>query len=251
MAIENLAQDYTGQPVLFLETKVDVNYTDPLYLRQGRWWDAFGGGSVTLPLVMVDSGHDISNGFEDFQTVYSAMVDASLARPPQAQLSAMVTRVGDGLHVEMDVTNTSGITLGWDNTATAWVIVYEVFDAPGTESLTSRYVRAVVDQAITTDLADGATATYNLDVPPLSGVVWDNLHAVVLVDYLPADSTGAFDMLQALQVDRDILSVGVDPFVLSMGANPGMITVAVEGAAPRSISVDLCVGSRSSVPICR
>jgi len=202
LAIEELADDYAGQPVLFLETKVDVNYSDPLYLRQYRWWNAHGGGSITLPMTMVDSGHEISNGYlDDFNGVYSAMVDGSLARPPLAQLSANVTRVGDGLHVEMDVTNTSGVTLGWDNSATAWVIVYEVFDTPGDESLTSRYVRAVVDYAIATDLADGATASYSLDVPALSGVVWDNLRAVVLVDYLPSGSAGAYDMLQALQVE--------------------------------------------------
>jgi len=153
-------------------------------------------------MVMVDSGHDYSYGYENFMTNYSAMVDTSLARPPLAQITADVSRVDNHVHVEADVTNKSGVTLGSSNSATVWVIVYEVFDAPGAESLTSRYVRTTARQAITTNLADNATASFNLDTPDLSGVVWDNLHVVILVDHLPTGSTEQFDTLQA--IDKDI-----------------------------------------------
>ena len=75
-------------------------------------------------MVMVDSGHDYSYGYENFMTNYSAMVDTSLARPPLAQISADVSRVDNHVHVEADVTNKSGVTLGSSNSATVWVIVY-------------------------------------------------------------------------------------------------------------------------------
>ncbi len=186
-----------------MESIVDVSsWSDPLALRLLRWWSAYPGSSVSLPMVMVDSGHDYSYGYENFMTNYSAMVDTSLARPPLAQITANLSRVGDHVHVTTEVTNKSEVTLGSSNSATVWVIVYEVFEAPGAESLTSRYVRTTVRQAISTNLANNATATFTLDTPDLSGVVWNNLRAVVLVDYLPAGSTEQFDTLQA--IDKDI-----------------------------------------------
>lgn len=200
MVVEDLAQDYAGQPVLFLETDVDSNV---LTGRNNRWWTAFGGGSVSLPMVMVDSGYAISYGYENFHTVYTGMINAALTRPAKAQLSASVQRVGDGLSVHVYVTNQSGVSLGSSNDATMWVIVYETFaEAPGdTERLTKRYVRALASQGISPALADDASASYNLDVDPLSGVVWENLRIVVLVDYLPAGLSPAYESLQAIQVD--------------------------------------------------
>jgi hypothetical protein len=200
VVVEDLAQSYAGQPVLFLETDVD---SDVLTGRQGRWWAAFGGGSVTLPMVMVDSGYAYSNGYENFQIVYTSMVNTSLARPTLAQLTASVQRVGDALSVNVTVTNQSGVTLGSSNGATVWIIVYETFaDAPGaTERLTTRYVRALASHGITPNLANGVSASYYLDVAALSGVVWDNLHVVALVDYRPGGLSGAFDTMQAIQVD--------------------------------------------------
>ena len=168
--------------------------------RQSRWYAAYEGGDYILPFVMTDSGNAISNGYEDFVTNYSTMVDASLARPVKATLAASSQRVGDTLRFTVQLTNQSGVTLGTSNSATVWAIVYEAFTtAPGaTERLTKRYVRAAVPQAITTNLANGATRTFTITTPTLSGVVWANLRWIVLADYLPAGSSGAYDMLQAI-----------------------------------------------------
>ncbi|GAK57772.1 hypothetical protein U27_04739 [Candidatus Vecturithrix granuli] len=197
MAIEDtLVAKYANQPVVFIEYDVDSSLFSS---RQSRWWAASTGGVVSLPLVMIDSGNAISNGYEDFATKYSAMVDASLARPAQATLTASSQRIGDTLQFSVQLTNQSGVTLGTSNSATVWAIVYEMFTtAPGaTERLTKRYVRAAVSQAITSDLANGATRTFTITTPTLSGVVWTNLQWIVLADYLPAGSSGAYDMLQA------------------------------------------------------
>lgn len=195
--VEQLAQDYAGQPVLFLEHDVD----DPtLGARQWRWWSAFGGSSVTLPMVMADSGNQISNGPEDFDTQYRAMVDASLARDPQAEIVASGQRSGDALHFDVQVTNRSGVTLGSGNGATVWAIVYEEFAAPGSGRLTNRFVRVVASTSVSPDLAPDATRAFTLDTPALSGVNWGGLRAIVLVDYRPAGTSGAYDMLQAASV---------------------------------------------------
>jgi hypothetical protein len=184
-----LAQDYAGQPAVFIEYDVD----NPPSRRYDRWWAAFGGGSATLPLVMVDSGNQTSNGYVDFYDVYQAMVDSALARPAQAEIQAYWSRTGDRVGFDVEVKNLSSATLSSaTNSATVHGIVYE--DAR--VGITNRFARAAVETGIP-DLAPNATATFKLETSDLSGVDWDNLHFVVLVDYRPSGSVGAFDMLQA------------------------------------------------------
>lgn len=167
--------------------------------RKGRWWTAFSGSSATLPMVMTDSGNAISNGYEDFTTKYRAMVNASLVRPAKATIVADSQRSGDTLHFTVQLTNQSGVTLGSGNAATVWAIVYEEFStAPGTDRLTKRFVRSAVSTAVSPNLANGATASFTIDTPTLSGVNWDNLRWIVLADYRPGGSTGAYDTLQAV-----------------------------------------------------
>ncbi|MFZ6026186.1 MAG: hypothetical protein ACOYYS_00605 [Chloroflexota bacterium] len=196
MAVEQLAEDYASQPVIFIEYDVDSN---DFSQRESIWWTAYGGGSVTLPMVMVDSGNQINNGYVNFASVYKGMVDAALAREAQAAITATANRVGDTLHFDVDVTNRSGIPISSANAAKVWVIVYEEFASPGGERLTSRYVRAVTSVSISPELANDASGSYSLDTPALSGVDWNNLRAIVLVDYRP-DGSSAYDMLQAVRV---------------------------------------------------
>ncbi|MDY7077711.1 MAG: hypothetical protein SXV54_12390 [Chloroflexota bacterium] len=193
--VEQLAQEYADQPVVFLEYDVDDDSA-----REWRWWQAFGGGTVILPMVMVDSGNQISNGYEDFYTKYTAMVDASLERDAQAEIIASGQRSDDTLHFEIQITNQSDIALGPSNGATVWAIVYEKFETSGSGRLTNRFVRAAVSVAIPSDLAPDATETFTLDTPVLSGVNWDNLHVILLADYRPGGTSGAYDTLQAVSV---------------------------------------------------
>ncbi|MCP4541149.1 MAG: hypothetical protein GY832_28785, partial [Chloroflexi bacterium] len=184
--MDQLANDYAGQPVVFVEQNVD----SPLGDRSGRWWVAYGGGgSVGLPLVMADSGHQFSNGYEDFYTVYQAMVDTELARPALAEIIAYSERVGDTLHFEVQLTNLSGVSLSnASNRATVHAIVYEDDD----EGVTSRIVRAAVSTAIDSALAHGKTMTFTLETT-LSGVDWEKIHPLVLADYRPGGTSGAYD----------------------------------------------------------
>lgn len=190
-----LAGHYTGQPVVFLEYNADAGFR-----REERWWAASNSSSVTLPMVMSNGGYQISSGFEDFHTRYTAMVDTALARPPQAALAVTGQRERDTLSYSVQVTNLSGITLGPDNEATVWAIVYEIFDTAGEDRLTNRLVRAVVATPVTPPLASEATATTVVVTEPLTGVVWEHLHTIVLVDYRPGGTTPAFDVLQAVSV---------------------------------------------------
>lgn len=200
--IRDLAQEYKNSNVVFLEYDID-NYL--LYDRVDRW--IAGGGDIygSLPLVMIDSGHQISNGYEDFDTKYRAMVDTSLARDPQAEVVASGQRSSGNLLVfDVRVVNRSDVDLA-DYAGTVWAIVYEEFaSAPGSNRLTKRFVRAVASTDMWgkyNNFPPGATGTFRLGTEePLSGVNWDNLRAVVLVDYCPFGTDGACDMLQAVSI---------------------------------------------------
>jgi len=130
---------------------------------------------------MVDSGNQITHGYEDFYNVYKAMVDTALARPAQADITATWQRVGDKVRFDVRLTNLSLVTLSSSNSATVHAIVYEDVHVADTD----RFVRAAVFSDITSSLAPGATASFVLETADLSEVNWDKLHFIVLADYYP------------------------------------------------------------------
>jgi hypothetical protein len=194
--VDQLADEYAGSPIYFLEYPVDSAPSN----RSSRWWAAYTeGGSVYLPLVMLDSGIQISNGPVDFYNVYKPMVDAALARPAQAAITSYILRCGNKLRFFMRLTNHSGVSLlNSTNNAAVHAIVWEDTHVADT----NRYVRASVSANITSVLADGTSATFVLETPELTGVDWDKLHAAALADYRPAGLIGPYDMLQAAAAPR-------------------------------------------------
>ena len=122
MALRQLKADYQNENVLFIEQDVDA----PLAGRVSRWFDGYGlPGTVYLPLVMADSGFDVSSGSENFAGVYSRMVDDSLQRPPLAQMTVVGNRIGNLLEFSVRLTNSSGVTLSATNNATLTALIWE------------------------------------------------------------------------------------------------------------------------------
>lgn len=197
-----LVPEYAGQPVLFLEYSA-LDYTP----RQGRWWDGWAvGGSVGFPMVMTDSGNQVRERLTsgtDFYNLYKAMVDTALANPQiNADIQTTVNRSSDVVNFTINVTNQGSLTLGTANKATLWVLVYEQSESgPVSDGLTQRYVRAQVSQALSANLAPGASAQYILTVNSLSGVDWNKMHAVVILDYKPNSSLRPYNTYQAKMVD--------------------------------------------------
>jgi hypothetical protein len=186
--VDQLAVEFSDDPVVFLEYDVD----DPPGDRISRWWAAWGGGgSVILPLVMVDSGNQISNGYVSFYQRYRAMVEDALQRPARARLEVERERVGDSFQFQIELTNRSDSALSSTNSATLHVIVYE--ENPIAD--TGRWVRAATAQPIA-NLPPGETQSFSVEIP-LQGVDWSRLHSVVLADDRPDGPDGAYDMLQA------------------------------------------------------
>lgn len=51
-------------------------------------------------------------------------------------------------------------------------------------------------------LAPNVTATFTLDMTALSGVNWNNLRALVLVESPPGGDSGPYDTLQAIALSQ-------------------------------------------------
>jgi len=179
--VEQLAQEYSDRPVVFLEQDVDSRVGD----RYTRWWAAFTGDpySVYLPLVMADSGHRISNGSVPFAAVYRSMVDAELARPPEGRIEAWSRRVGDGLRIYARVTNLSDDTLSAAaNEAAVHALVWEDVRI----ILTNRTVRAAPHAAVGQPLPPGAAAGVTLDTGAMTVGDWDDGVHTVVFGIMPA-----------------------------------------------------------------
>ncbi len=180
---------------------------------------------------MADSGNQISNGPISYYDVYKAMVDNEMARLAQAEIQAYWWRTGNKAAFYVQVKNLTSVTLSSTNFAKVYAIVYE--DAK--INVTNRFARSVVSQIIT-NLAPNATATFNLESPELSGVNWAKLHFVVLVDYLPSGSTGAYDMLQAAIAAPLTAPISVQPETLAFVLDPSdtfnpSVLVNLQGAS--------------------
>ncbi len=202
--------------MLLIEQDVD----HPVGSRIGRWWTAFDGSYVILPMVMVGSGYQISNGYVDFYTTYKNMIEAEKARPPLAEVNAYYQRVGDHFEVRVAVTNKSGVELSYANQATVHVLVYE----EAAVNITGRFVRAATATAIATPLAHGQTASFDLTTADIAPLDWGRVHIIALVDYLPQPA-GPYDTLQAAAAIES-LNFGVTPDTVVFMMSPTDTAVA-------------------------
>lgn len=175
--------------MLFIEQDVDA----PLGGRLDRWLAANDNpGTIYLPLVMTDSGHDISNGDESFATVYGNMIDRSLDRPATAGMAVTSSRSGSILHLEVQLDNRSGATLSAANDATLTALVWQEPVDP--EAIP---VVATARTAPIPSLVDGSSAKIVLEAS-VSALDPDRTRWVVIADYQPNGTFEAYDTLQAV-----------------------------------------------------
>ena len=143
---------------------LEQNVNSPTGQRYNRWWAAYGaGGSVYLPLVMADSGHEYGSGPVSYYPVYKGYLDAELARPAGAEIDARAWRTGNRYRVSLTLVNRSGVALSSANAAAVHVIVYEDIKA----GVTSRMVRDAVFASVISTITDGGRASFVLDTHDL------------------------------------------------------------------------------------
>ena len=205
-AIDRLAEEYANRSVVFLEQ----DYDNPIGNRRDVWYFAHDSTEpIELPLVMVDSGHEIRDGVVSYYSTYKSIVDKERAREPDAEIEAISYRTGDILHFDIELTNLCGTPLSSSNWATVHAIVYEQVRDP--DRHTGRVVRAAASTGFSTPLSHGATRSFALAVT-LNDVDWTKIRPLVFVDYRPG-GTGAYDMLQAAKAP--ITSFAVQPGALT------------------------------------
>lgn len=199
--------------MLFLEADID----HPLGSRKSRWWAAHyaggGGPTVNLPLVMADSGHQVSTGPVAYYSVYKAMVDAQLQRPPQVAIRATARREGNRVRATARITNLTGAPLS--SQAILTLLVYEEAHI----GLAERYVRAVAEIPISPPIPPSGTADLQLATTDIAGVNWDKIRSVVLVDW--PGPTGAWDMAQAAMPLPVDFAVRPNPIALMVDPQDG------------------------------
>lgn len=249
-----LQQQYAGRAIL-----LEYDYDRFPSGRVDRWWAArTGTGTVYLPLVMVGSGFRISSGPVDFDTVYRSMLDAELARPPQAEVSAWSRRQGNALRVYLRARNLSATPLTAANNAGLWLLAWE----DSRRGLTDTWVRAAVAKPLTATLQPGAAVTATLDTPALTDVNWNVLRSLALLEHRPG-GTGPYDMLQAAMATPATLAVSPTqlvltpllatatlaldgPYVLSWSARtdaPWLVVTPTSGTLPTTLTVALAAGA--------
>lgn len=216
-AVRALQTEMAGRAVL-----LEYAYDSFPQGRVERWWAAYSGSPyVYLPLVMVGSGLDVDQGPVDYYARYKAMLDAELARPPQASMRAWSRRQGGGVQVFVRATNLASVPLTTDHAAGFWVVVWE--DNP--IGLTATWVRATTASPLTATLAPGATAFATVDVPSVGSVDWDRLRSLVLLEHRPGGALGRYDTLQAAIASAAGLDASPSSLALSASSPDAEVTL--------------------------
>ncbi len=144
---------------------------------------------------MVDSGSQAFAGEAAYETRYNDMIQAALRRGPKAAVEATYAQVSQSIVFTVEVKNLSGETLAYDTNAAA---VHAFVTRTKPAGVVASNVLTTISSPIQL-LEPNQTATYTLQTPDLNVSNWDDLHFLTLVDYIPADGQGAYDMLQAAE----------------------------------------------------
>jgi hypothetical protein len=208
--------------------------------RLDRFW-ATGVSAPYLPLVMVGSGYETSSGSVVYEPVYRSMLEADLERDVSAEVAAQWRRRGDRVRAYIRLTNTSDTTLAVDDDASLWLVTYE--ESP--IGVSSTWVRSTTEWFLPFDLGPGESTTTTIDSPPLSGVAWNRMAAVVLLEHRPG-GVGMWDMIQGAPVEPAAISADRDN--LRLGAGGGSADVTVDGPHILAWTADSATDWLSIVP---
>jgi hypothetical protein len=212
----DLQQSMAGRAVL-LEYHYDYFPTG----RVDRFWAAQPNATY-LPLVMVGSGYRTSTGQVDYQPVYQGMLDAELARPPQAEVTAFSRRVGNALRLYVRAVNRHSEPLPSAEAAAIWAIAWENERI----GVSDTWVRAAARYALTAALEPGAAVTAVVNTSSFSPVDWNQVASLALLEHRPG-GVGKYDMLQAAVAQAAALAV--TPGELALGPDSPTAEVALDG----------------------
>ena len=209
-AMKALQEEMQGRAVL-----LEYDYDAFLHGRQDRFW-ATGASATYLPLVMVGSGYRTSSGSVNYEPVYRSMINAELARPVRAAVSAFWQRTSNTMRTYVEVLNLGATDLEIDQEASIWLIAYE----NASIGVSTTWVRSTAQQHLPYDLAPGESATAIIDSWPMTGVNWSRMAGLVVIEDRPG-GYGSYDMLQATEALPACLTATPDHLLLSSTGSSG------------------------------
>ncbi len=186
-AMKTLQNEMEGRAIL-LEYDFDL-------FRNGRIdrFFATGVSAPALPLVMVGDGYRTSSGYlSNYESTYRSMINAELAREPEAHIQAYWQRIGSVARVWVHATNLAGRTLKVSQETAIWGIAWE--DAMIGVSQT--WVRGANRWATTTDFPADETIDSVFLIPVQAETSWNNISCLALLENRTAQM-GRYDILQA------------------------------------------------------
>ncbi len=205
--INQLAQEYSNQPVVFVDYHFSMA-APPDFLPPQARWEVIQASEAGLGLTwaVVDSGRLHHRGAEttaEAYNAYTAMINDALAQPATAEIHSFWWKNGSTVKISATVTNNSAQTLSTANNAGVYGIVKEV----GVQYDTYTTLHPGLNAAKTAipSLAPGETATFEITVPEINPSNWNKVQVIVLVDYQTAPDA-AYNQLQATIATPAILA---------------------------------------------
>lgn len=197
--IDQLAQEYSNQPVVVVDYHLDITEAPPLFEPPQARWDVIQATEEGLGLTwtVVDSGRLYHRGAETYEqayTAYTTMINDALTQPATAEIYAYWWLDGSTVKITATVTNNSAITLSAENNAGVYGIVKE--NGVRYETHTTSQPGLAASKTPISSLAPGQTDTFEIEVPDIDPTDWDKVEIIVLVDYQTAPGEH-YDQLQA------------------------------------------------------
>lgn len=175
-----MIKDYEGQkkPVAMFEYDVDAA---DMGGRKGRYWQ--NGGTGELPLVMVNSGREVTWGSHgDFKKKYGGMIGPAMAERATAEVTAWYKRSElNAVRVQVNVKNTGTTTLDPYADKAAQVVVFLVEDIK--EVHMTKTARGVAYIELPDEVKPGETVQIEGTVTGAQGTNYNKSKVVAVLEY--------------------------------------------------------------------
>ncbi|MCC7019979.1 MAG: hypothetical protein IT332_09500 [Ardenticatenales bacterium] len=180
-----MIKDFDRQkaPVAMFEYDVDAKYTGalaPMAARKNRYWAS--GGDGNLPLVLLNSGREVTSGSQEFKKKYGQMIAAAAKEPAAAEVKAWAKRSAlDRYRVQVDVTNVGSTVLDPFGERPAMVVAFLVEDRKVVHM--SNTARGVVTIDLPDELKPGQTVQVEGELAAEQGTNFNKVKVVAVVEY--------------------------------------------------------------------
>lgn len=173
--------DRLHKPVAMFEYNADAQVD--IGRRKARFWANVGTSSLTLPMVMVNSGRELTYGsHDDYKKKYGGMIGMAMAERPTAEVKSWYKRAGlDTIHVQVDVKNIGSVALDPYADKPAQVVLFLVEDIELVHM--TKTARAVAYVELPDELKPGDSIELEGDLTGEKGTNYNKSKVVAVLEY--------------------------------------------------------------------